>query len=131
MPTGYRIKKAWYRSQCRARGGCPPVDSVSAKYEYRITSVVAHAASIDEYARHDRPSPNPKPRARSGNSPVTPHTIAYRLNTCMKVVKSGARTTPMIGEESLAPYALLGLVCLYELWVQARERGVDGVVKTN
>lgn len=87
MPTGYRTKKAWYRSQCSAAGGLPPAASVSAKYEYRITSVVLHATSIDAYAGLARASP--------GNWSVTPHTIAYRLNTCMKVVKKGARTTPV------------------------------------
>ena len=48
MPTGYRMKKAWYRNQCRAYGGFPPDDKPNAKYEYRIISVVAQATSIDE-----------------------------------------------------------------------------------
>ena len=84
----------------QGRGNTP--DSVSAKYEYRITSVVLQATSMAAYAGTELPS---SPRATSGNGPVTPHTIAYRLNTCISVVMKGARTTPAcFGEPELVSF---------------------------
>ena len=47
IPIGYSTKKALYRSQCRTPGTA--LNWLNAKYVYRITSVVAHASSMDEY----------------------------------------------------------------------------------